>query len=101
MLLEVPEEGLAKTADTARVREATLDDIPAMAEFDAISGICRQKDYRHFIENREGIWGSLVYQGLQGIEGFMFSSKHPASNMVGPGVMRDRAASGGACCWPR
>ena len=59
-----------------------------MAELEReVSGICRQKDYRYFIENREGIWGSLVYQGPQGIEGFMFSSKHPASNMVGP-VMR-------------
>ncbi len=89
MLLRVPEEGLAQAADAGCIRAATLDDIPAMAELEReVSGIGRQKDYRYFIENREGIWGSLVYQGSQGIEGFMFSSKHPASNMVGPGVMR-------------
>ena len=87
MLLEVPEEELAKTADTARVREATLDDIPAMAEFERRSlGVCRQKDYRHFIENREGIWGSLVYPGTcRASRVSCFRRSTPPPTWSGPG----------------
>lgn len=91
MLVEVPAEGLPhRVADQHCVRPATAADLPAIAALEQeLSGIGREKDHRYFIENRRGIWQTLVYEADGGgIEGYLASSKHPASNMVGPGAMR-------------
>jgi len=67
--------------------------VPALVDLELeISGICREKDYRYFIENRDGIWGAAVCADPRGrIDGFMFSSRHPGSSMIGPGVARTAA----------
>jgi len=92
LLIAVPEAGLPgeppPLAD--RVREATADDIPAMVALEReLVGLEREKDFRFFIENRDGVWHSSVIESPeQGLTGFLSSIRHPASNMVGPGVMR-------------
>lgn len=76
--------------DFERVRDATMDDVPAMVALEErLNHIRREKDFRYFIENRRGIWHTSVYESEQGeIEGFLVSVSHPGSNMLGPGVMR-------------
>ncbi len=91
MILSVPEEGLNASSDRdGQVRPATLEDIPAMAALEMeISGICREKDYRYCIENKRGILHTSVIEAETGeLNGFLFSIKHPALNMIGPGVAR-------------
>jgi len=91
MLLRVPEAGfLHRTPDADRVRPATAADVPAMVALeDELAGIGREQDWRYFLENRDGIWSTLVYEGPGGrLEGFLASSRHPAMNMLGPGVTR-------------
>jgi GNAT superfamily N-acetyltransferase len=91
MFLAVPADGMkgAPTA-SARVRPARLDDVPAIGQLEwEVAGIRREKDYRHFIENRAGFWHASVVEGDGGrVEGFCASSAHPALNMVGPGIAR-------------
>ncbi|GAB4460130.1 MAG: hypothetical protein OHK0029_23630 [Armatimonadaceae bacterium] len=90
MYLPVPEQGLSVPAlpESGRVREATTDDVPAIAAFEQVQvGITRENDYRHFIRNRDGIWGLSVLEAEDGaISGFLASVAHPASTMLGPGV---------------
>lgn len=96
MLVRVPETGLpGELPGTERVRDATLDDVPAMAALEfAVSGITRQPDYRYCIENRRGFWHvSVLANTAGGIDGFLISCAHPAMNMIGPGVARDEAAA--------
>ena len=71
------------------VREATIDDIPRMVALEArISHIRRDKDYHYFVENRLGIWHVLLLEDSAGaLRGFLCSVAHPASTMLGPGVM--------------
>jgi GNAT superfamily N-acetyltransferase len=91
MLISVPAEGLKHSAASMeRVRAARMEDVPSMVALEQeISGIRREKDYRYFIENRSGIWhASVVDNGHGGIAGFLCSVAHPASTMLGPGVMR-------------
>lgn len=92
MFLPVPEHGLAfQTSGREQVRIATPDDAEAMAELErSISGISRAKDYRYFLENRDGIWHASVYENEQGrLDGLLVSVAHPASNMLGPGLARN------------
>jgi GNAT superfamily N-acetyltransferase len=91
VLISVPKEGLNHaTPGVDRIRTATLDDVPAMVELeDQVSHICREKDYRYFVENRRGVWhASVLEDGRGAIRGFLCSVAHPGSNMLGPGVMR-------------
>lgn len=91
MLITVPESGLAACAPGIdRVRDATLDDVAAMAALEMdVSHIRRDKDYRYFIENAAGIWHTSVSENDSGgIDGFLVSVAHPGCNMLGPGVMR-------------
>jgi GNAT superfamily N-acetyltransferase len=91
MFLRVPSQGLSvEIPDAGKIRLATPADVPALIELEMeVLGICREKDYRHFIANAAGIWQALVYEGPGGrIDGFMFSSKHPGMCMVGPGAAR-------------
>jgi GNAT superfamily N-acetyltransferase len=92
ILFTVPPEGVGETPG---VREATLADVEMMVELEEqVSGIRRGKDFRYFIENKRGIWHvSVLEDGGGGIEGFLCSVNHPASNMLGPGVMRSDEAA--------
>jgi RimJ/RimL family protein N-acetyltransferase len=96
MFIESPADDLAAgTGGADRVRQATVDDIPAMVAIeDELVGIRREKDYRFFIENATEIWGTLVLEGEGGgLDGFLGSVAHPGSNMLGPGVMRDESTA--------
>jgi hypothetical protein len=91
MYLAVPSDGLSRsTAGDRQVRDATPADVPAMVALEMeVAGLDREKDYRHFIENREGFWHVSVYQNDGGaVDGFMASSGHPGCNMIGPGTAR-------------
>jgi GNAT superfamily N-acetyltransferase len=94
MNIKMPVEGLAVTSpDSSRVRDARPEDAAAMAALEwEVSRIRREDDYRHFLENRMGIWhASVIESPSTGVDGFLVSVKHPASNMLGPGVMRIEA----------
>jgi GNAT superfamily N-acetyltransferase len=94
MIMDVPESGFPYvTPDQERVRAAGEHDVEAMKAIELdVAGICREKDYRHAIRNREGIWQTLVFEGENGrLSGFMISCKHPALNMLGPCVARTEA----------
>lgn len=91
MTIAVPASGLnLNTEATSRIRNARLEDIPAMAALEwEISGIRRDNDYHCFISNRLGVWHVSVIEGNSGtIDGFLISINHPGSAMLGPGVMR-------------
>lgn len=94
LLVTVPDGGFATTvAGAERVRDATLDDVDAMAELElAVSGISRVKDYRTFIENVDGFWGVSVLEEAGGrLGGYLASIGHPLFNEIGPGVARTEA----------
>jgi len=95
MVIDVPAAGFnpADVAPAAQVRDATLDDVPAMAALEMeVSGVTRVPDYRYCIGNETGFWHLSVFEGEPGrIEGFLASSRHPAVNMLGPGVCRTEA----------
>lgn len=94
MFLPVPTQGLPFRTDLDnRVRTATAADVPAMAALEMeIAGICREHDFRYFIDNREGFWHvSVLEDGRGGLDGFMASCGHPGCNMVGPGAARTPA----------
>jgi GNAT superfamily N-acetyltransferase len=91
MYIAVPNDGFSQQPPgIERVRPATLEDVPAMAEIEMeISHIRREKDYRFMIENEHRVWHvSVVDNGNGGVDGFLASINHPASNMLGPGVAR-------------
>jgi GNAT superfamily N-acetyltransferase len=94
MTLSVPAGGWGPAcAGSSRVRAARLGDLDAMAALEwEVSRIRRESDHRHFLENRMGIWHvSVIENPSTGIDGFLVSVKHAASNMLGPGVMRSEA----------
>jgi GNAT superfamily N-acetyltransferase len=93
ILFPVPAQGLGPI--DPRVREAQTEDVARMAALEEqVSGIRRPKDFAYFIENRRGIWHvSVLDDGHGGIEGFLCSVNHPASNMLGPGVMKTEQAA--------
>jgi GNAT superfamily N-acetyltransferase len=96
MWLAVPETGVtgqerfAPGGLPAAIREATLDDVPAIADLEmALCGIRREIDFRCFVENRDGIWHVSVCRANNGrLDGFMASCSHPGCNMIGPGLAR-------------
>jgi len=91
MILTVPVDGLkGEVPGLQHVRDATLNDVPALAALELeLSGVSREQDYRHCIENAAGFWHTSVCENAGGgIDGFLSSSLHPAVNMLGPGVMR-------------
>jgi GNAT superfamily N-acetyltransferase len=95
MLVAVPAEGFDVPEDHAvAIRNATRDDINAMAALElAISGISRRNDYRHFIENSDGLWHVSLALKNDKLIGFMISSAADACNMIGPGVAQDEGAA--------
>jgi len=98
MLIDVPTEGLdLPEVEGVEVRTARLEDAPAMAALEReISGVERESDFRHFLENREGIWHvSVTEDASGGLNGFLCSVTHPGCSLIGPGVSRnDRQAAG-------
>jgi len=97
MILTVPETGMDPATAPERVssvRPATMEDLDAIVALEQeISGIRREKDHRFFIENRQGVWTTLVADGADGLESFLTSIAHPGSRMLGPGVSRNAAAA--------
>jgi GNAT superfamily N-acetyltransferase len=96
MLLEVPDAGLRPSlAETSRVRDATLADVPRMAELELeVAGISRSIDYAYAIENKRGYWHASVLDKADGtLAGFMISCSHSAMNMIGPGVAQTERAA--------
>jgi GNAT superfamily N-acetyltransferase len=96
MFIDVPANGMTLAAPgIERVRAATLRDVDAIVELEVqISGIRREKDFRFFIENAQGIWRLSVFESAAGgIEGFLASVNHRASNMLGPGVARSEVVT--------
>ena len=91
MIFYVPESGLGLShPGRDRVRPATSDDVAAMAVVEKeVSGITREPDYRYCIDNARGLWRVSVIESPTGdVDGFLISSRHPATNMLGPGVTR-------------
>lgn len=94
MILSVPPEGLAAEAPGAeRTRDAKPEDVAAMVALEMeVHGIDRTRDFCYFIRNEAGIWhGSVIEDAAGRLSGFLFSVSHPASKMLGPGVMRSEA----------
>jgi len=81
-----------------RVRPARADDVAAIVRLEeSVTHIRREKDYRFFVENRQGIWHTLVFENdAGGIDGVLVSAHHPGSHMLGPGVTRSDAADDAA-----
>jgi GNAT superfamily N-acetyltransferase len=84
----LPEGATAAGTPGGTVRPARADDVPAMADLEMrVAHVRREKDYRHFVQNSEGIWHVSVHEiDSGGIDGFLVSVAHPGSNMLGPGV---------------
>jgi GNAT superfamily N-acetyltransferase len=94
MTVKVPAEGFAfKCEGSSRVRPGRAGDAKAMAELEwEVSRIRRDADWVHLLENKMGIWHTSVLENARdGLDGFLVSVAHPASNMLGPGVMRTQA----------
>ena len=96
MYVKVPQGGITDLPlGSARVRPATLDDVPQIVALEKeLVGIDRAKDFRFFIENASGIWHVSVSEDNAGkIDGVLGSVHHPGSNMLGPGVSRSEDAA--------
>lgn len=95
MTLTVPGDGLQVAVPRRdRVRPAQPADGSAMAALEReLCGIDRERDYRYFLANAGGIWHASVLAGDHGLDGFLVSVGCAASNMLGPGVMRDDGAA--------
>lgn len=90
MIVEVPNGGFpVNPPKGTELVDAAPADIPEMVALEKrLYSIDREKDFRFFIENREGIWGmSLLRETAAGrLVGFCASVCDPGSNMVGPGI---------------
>jgi GNAT superfamily N-acetyltransferase len=89
--IPVPAHGLnVQIPGIDRVRDARLEDIPSLTALELeLSGVSRAEDYRFCIENPLGFMSLSVFENPAGeIDGFLGSSAHPASNLLGPGVCR-------------
>ena len=103
MMVGEPKEGegaygLAASAashSAGIVRPIHAPDVDVMGELELrTSHIRRTKDYALFAENRAGIWHTLVHTDVDGrIDGWLASVAHPASTMIGPGVMANQASA--------
>ena len=96
MIIEVPAGGLTdRPPGFERARDATRADVAAMVRLETeLVGIDRVKDFEYFVANDDGIWHVSVLDDpwRDGeLAGFVVSVADPASNMLGPGVMRTPA----------
>ena len=93
MYLEVPKEGFQpEISSEFEIRNARLNDVEEMVTLEKrLCGIERAKDFEYFIENKRGIWNTVVCRNTAGILlGFLGSVDHPASRMIGPGVAENQ-----------
>ena len=74
-----------------RIRLATPDDVSRIAALEEeLSGVRRANDFAYFIRDELKIWRTTVAENRQGsVDAFLVSVAHAASNMLGPGAMRD------------
>lgn len=96
MLVKVPAEGIGGLLSVwDMVRPAELSDVEAIYQLEKkLSKIDREMDLKYFIENKLNIWKMLVYVNSQGeIEGYLNAICHPASKMLGPGVMTNESVA--------
>jgi GNAT superfamily N-acetyltransferase len=102
MFLEVPKEGLAVSVPGVNhVRDATIDDLSAIVELETeLAQINREKDWRYFLENKEGIWHVSVMETSEGgLSGVLASVADPASRMIGPGVAKEEDSAAALLCF--
>jgi GNAT superfamily N-acetyltransferase len=90
MIVNVPGQGIQlDPVFDQYIRQANIDDIPDIVELEMrIHGLNKQKDYHYYLDDKSGIWELLVYDDGD-IRGALVSIKHPASNIVGHGIMND------------
>lgn len=91
MQIAVPQTGFElNPSGRDCVGPPNIVDLPAIVRLEKrLTGIDREKDFRHFIENKQGIWRALIHNDDAGrVNGFLCSVIHPACTMIGPGVMR-------------
>jgi GNAT superfamily N-acetyltransferase len=91
ILINVPEKGFAvPRSELVNIRSGTASDIADIVNLEyEISGIQRENDYHHLIENRDSFWHVSVFEGETGLlDGFMVSCGHPDIRMLGPGIAR-------------
>jgi hypothetical protein len=96
MTMKVPEGGLSLDCPgLSRVRAATPGDAGAMEELEwDVAHIRRPQDWDFLLANRQGIWHTVVLDRPGGgLDGFLCSIQHSASNMLGPGAMRNQEAA--------
>ncbi len=76
--------------ELARVCRATIADVAEIVKLEMeLAGIERTRDFTHFITNADGIWNTWVLEAEDGtVDGVLTSVLHPASHMLGPGIMR-------------
>jgi GNAT superfamily N-acetyltransferase len=92
MKMEVPDGGMpAMESGRVRVRVARDGDVGGLADLEMrLNGIRREKDLRHFVENRQGCWRLWVAEDGDGVvSGFLGAVVLAGSKMVGPGVCAD------------
>jgi len=100
MTLKVPESGIPYSVpNRGIIRDAVQNDVAEIVALEKeLFHIEREKDFRYFIENRDGIWHLSVLVGADGkINGYLASVADPGSNMLGPGVARTEAAAALLC----
>ena len=91
MTMNVPADGFPGAGE--RMREATMADVPRIADFEfRMNGIRKEKDYCFFVENQSGCWRLSVIEKADGaLAGFLAVSALPTDNMLGQGVAEDEA----------
>ncbi len=91
MTLKIPENGISYEIPAGcAIRAASQDDVPQIVALEKeLYGVEREKDFRYFISNPDGVWHMNVLTGTGGqIEGYLASIADPGSTMLGPGIMR-------------
>jgi GNAT superfamily N-acetyltransferase len=88
--LQVPKDGLPGAS--TRLRAATMDDVPAIADLEMrLNGIRKEKDYRFFVTNATGGWRLSVIDKPDGSPaGFLAASVHVNDRLLGQGVAEDQ-----------
>ncbi|MCL2349715.1 MAG: GNAT family N-acetyltransferase [Planctomycetaceae bacterium] len=101
MTLKVPESGVSYSVpNRGIIRDAVQNDVAEIVTLEKeLFHIEREKDFRYFIENRDGVWRMSVLVGTDGkINGYLASVADPGSNMLGPGIARTEAEATALLC---
>jgi GNAT superfamily N-acetyltransferase len=90
MLVSVPKEGFTDLPEMkGEVKKATLEDLDEIVDLEMeIHGLNKRKDYTYYMEDKSGAWEVLIHTD-DSIKGVLVSVKHPSSNIVGHGVMKN------------